>query len=141
MPSTKHMDVKVRDGLATIRAIIDDHAEARLAKSLLLRQRLGNHQQMPEQWFVIDRTGADASDLLFRHDQKMDRGLGINVVERQALPVLVNDPGRDFACDDLGKDGAHMEVALWLAVERRLQQPRGLNEALMQYLRTRGGQE
>lgn len=99
--------MEVWDGLAPIRAIINDETETGVVEALQLGNVLGNVDQMAEQRFVGDLGFGHARDFLLGDDQDMDRRLGIDVVEGQAEVVLEGDLGRDLAGDDSGEDGAH----------------------------------
>jgi hypothetical protein len=102
------MDVQMRHGFAAIRTIINDKPKARVVKALLLGDRLRNINQMTQKRFVGDCGGGDARDFLFWNDQNMDRGLGMRIVESQAMVVFEGNPGRDFTGDDLGENRAHI---------------------------------
>ena len=110
--SAQNMDVQVRHGFAAIGPIINDDAEAGSGHAFLLGQGLRDKEQVSEQRLVGPRAGADARDHLLGHDEEMDGRLRMNVVEGQALVILVDNPGRDLAGDDLLENGAHKGAAI-----------------------------
>jgi hypothetical protein len=58
-----------------------------------------------EQGLICGRGFADAGDELFWNDQKMDRSLGLDVMQNDAEVVLVLDLRGDFTIDDALEDG------------------------------------
>jgi len=125
------MHMKMRHGLATIRAAIDDDPKARIVEAFLPGHGLRDINKMAQKRFIGGSGGRDAHDFLFWDDQKMDGGLGIHVVESEAEVVFVGDAGRNFAGDDLGENSAHGS----LAVKSGFEQARRFDEALVQDLR------
>jgi len=106
------MHVKMRHGFATVRPIINDDAEAGIAQAFMPGQGLCDKEQVAEQRLIGRRGGADARDHLLGHDEEMDGRLRMNVVEGQALVILVDNPGWDLAGDDLLKNGAHISATI-----------------------------
>lgn len=101
------MHVQMRDGFATIGPIINDDAEAGITKAFFPGQGLRDKEQVAKQRLIGRRAEADTRDHLLWYDEEMDRGLRVDVMKGQALVVLMDNLGRDFAGDDLLKNGAH----------------------------------
>ena len=98
------MDVKVRDGLAGVRAVVDDDAEA-VREVEFLRDDPGGHEKVAEEGLVFGCGFADARYQFFRDDQKVRGSLRLDIVENDAALVLVFDLGGNFAIDDFLEDG------------------------------------
>jgi len=111
-PSAQNMHMEMRHGLAAVWTIIDDKPKARFVQAFLFGDRLRDMNQVAQKRFVGGCGGRDARDFSFGDDQYMDRGLGMHIVKRQATVVLISDPGRNFAGDDLRENGAH-KLKMW----------------------------
>ncbi|TDH72334.1 uncharacterized protein CCR75_003421 [Bremia lactucae] len=83
-------------------SIIDDNAKS-LIQILLLGDKLGCIQQMTKYGFVAFLRISELRQAIapFWNDQNMYRCLGIDVVEGQALFIIVYDLGGDLPVDDL----------------------------------------
>jgi hypothetical protein len=102
------MHVEMRHSLAAIRTIIDHEPKARFMEALLPGYGLRNMNEVAQKRFIGGCGSRHAWDFPFRDDQDMDRSLGMDIVKRKAEVVFINDPGRDFAGDDLRKNRAHI---------------------------------
>jgi len=105
--TAKKMDMEVRDAFAAIGTVIDDESEARIVQAFLLSDGLRDKDQVAEEWFVDGLGGGNARDFLFGDDEDVNGCLRLDVMERQAAVVLVDDPGWNLAGDDAGENGAH----------------------------------
>ena len=101
------MHMKMRHTLAAVRTAIDDEPKAGVMEAFLFGDRLRDMDEVAQKRFVGGCGGRHAGDFSFRDDQDMDRGLGMNIVKRQAEVVFISDPDRDFAGDDLRENCAH----------------------------------
>ena len=91
--------MQVRDRFAGVRTVVDDETKA-FGKVQFFRDRSGDEKQVPEYGLVAWIRRADASDDVFRHDQQVNRRLRLDVVQDDAMFVLVFDLRRNFALDD-----------------------------------------
>lgn len=98
------MNVKVGDRFARVRAVIDHKPVAALQHSKFCGNFLGCHQHAPQQHRVRGACVTDAGDRAARHNQDMDRGLGMNIVEREKVFFLVDHVGGNLARGDFFKD-------------------------------------
>ncbi len=83
-PAAEHVRVDVRHVLAGVRAIVDDHAIARLADALRYRGGLGQGRHLLEQAAAGGDDRRDVGIMLFRYDQHMNGGLRIDIAERDS---------------------------------------------------------
>ena len=90
------MNVQVRHRFAGVRAVVHHQPEALREREFFCHDS-SNEQQMSEHGLIGGRGVADARDDFLRDDQKVNRCLGLNVMEDDAVFVLVLDLGRDFA--------------------------------------------
>ena len=93
------MDMKMRHGFTGVRTVVDDEAKA-VREVQLLRDLASDEQQMPEYALIGGGGFAHAGDNFFRHDQQVHGRLGLDVVEDDAVLVLVLELRGDFAGDD-----------------------------------------
>lgn len=96
--------MQVRDGLAAVRAVIDYEAEA-FGEIEFAGNLAGDGEHMAEDGFVSWSGFSDARDNFLRDDEQVHRRLRLDVVEDEALIVLVFDLGGDFSGDDAFEDG------------------------------------
>ena len=94
------------NGLAAIFSGVDDGAIA-LRQSLLAGDLRYDPEQMAEQRSVFGRRFGERTEVLARDNQHMDRGVGMNVGEGDALLVLVDASGGDASVDDLAEEAGH----------------------------------
>lgn len=96
--------MEVRDGFAGVRAVVHHEAEA-FGEVEFFCDDACDKEKVPEGGLVGGGGFGDARDQPFRDDEEMDGRLRINVVEHDAVLVLVFDLRGDFAVDDALKDG------------------------------------
>lgn len=96
--------MQVRNAFTAVRTVIDDNAEP-LGQLQSGGKLSGGEEQMTEQGFVARLGEAEPHDPSLGDDENVHRSLRIDVVNRDALVVLVLDPGRDFAGDDAFEEG------------------------------------
>ena len=98
--------MKVRDGLAAVGAAVDHQPEAGF-KAELPRKGAGGRNEVADEGLVRGRHRGDAGDRPLGNHKQVDGGLRVDVVDRDALVVLVLDPRRDFAVDDALENTFH----------------------------------
>ena len=81
-PAAEHVRVDVRHVLAGVRATVEDHAIARLADALRYRGGVGHGRHLLEQAAAGGDHRRDVGVVLLWYDQDMNRGLWINIAER-----------------------------------------------------------
>ena len=109
LPFCEQMYVEVRHRLARVLTVVHDQAEA-VGELELFRDEAGDEEKMPEQCLIRSGRLTDAGNHFLRYDEKMDGRLRLHVVQDDAMFVLVLDPARNLAVDDLLKDGFHAVV-------------------------------
>ncbi len=92
--------MEMRDGLASIAAVVDDQSEAGLAKPQIPGDFRSLEEQGAEQRSVLGSGLIHARNRLLGNDQNVGGGLGMNVAKRQYRVVLIDDVRRDLAGDD-----------------------------------------
>ena len=100
------MDVQVRDTFAAVRTVIDHHTKA-FSKLQFFRDITGGEQEVSEEGTVFIVGFADAGDRLFGDDQNVDRSLRLNIVNHNALVILVLDIGGNLPINYFLKQGFH----------------------------------
>ena len=89
--------------LAGIMTVINDHPVATLIKPFLGRNGLGNKEQVSDDFTVRDNDTVNICDMFFRHNERMDRRLGVEILKCDRVFVLVDDRRRDLFLDDFAK--------------------------------------
>jgi len=96
------MDMK--DRLSGITAVVDDHPIATIIEPALFSKRLRNEEQMPDELAVYVFNTVNVLDMLFRHDQNMDRRLRVDILECDSMFVFVDQFGGHLFFDYLAED-------------------------------------
>ena len=104
MAMGEEVDMQVRDALAGVRAVVHDEAEP-FGELEFFGDRAGGEQEMAEEGLVGGVGLADAWDGLLRDDEQVDGRGGLDVVDDDAMFVLVLDARRNLAGDDFLEDG------------------------------------
>lgn len=96
--------MKVVDGLSGVEPLVDHHSV-----SAVEMEHLRNLSRSIEKELVVARIGnrRDSRDLRPRHDQQVNGSLRIDVFERDAMLVLIDDFGGNFPIDDLREKRRH----------------------------------
>lgn len=102
--TAEQVDVKVGDALAAVGTVVDHDAEAprELEPGGELTRR---EEKVAEEGLVAGLSQTDPVDASLGDHQHMDRSLRIDVMDGDALIVLVLDAGGDFPGDDAFKQG------------------------------------
>jgi len=87
-------------------AVVHHEAEA-FGELEFLGENVGGQQKVAEESFIRGAGFADPGNGLLGNNQQMDRRLWLDVMQHDALFVLVLDPGRNFAGDDFFKKSFH----------------------------------
>ena len=96
--------MQVRDGLAAVTAIVDGDSEP-LGEFEFFGDLRRGQKEMPEGGLIAAFRFRDARDRFFWNNEAMHRRLRVNVVNDNAVRVLVLDFCGDFAGDNLLKKG------------------------------------
>lgn len=96
--------MKVGDGFAGVTTVVDHDAKA-VGEVEFSGDDAGDDEEMAEEGLVSGGRFAHARYQFFGDDQKVSRRLRLDVVEDDAMLVLVLDPGGNFAIDDFLEDG------------------------------------
>lgn len=96
--------MQVRDGLAAMTAIVDGDSEP-LDEFEFFGDLRCDQKEMPQRGLIPARRFSDARNRFFWNNEAMNRCLWINVVNNNAVLVLVFNFCGDFAGDDLLKKG------------------------------------
>jgi hypothetical protein len=101
--ASQHMNMKVENRLSRPGAVVNHGAIALRFQPTLARE-LGRHKMKVAQQALVLRLSIRESDkVLSREHQQVDRGLGVNILERHHSFVLMNNLGRNLAVNDLAK--------------------------------------
>ena len=96
----------MRNGLTRVRAVVH-HESKSVLKIQLFCDLAGNEEQVAEQGLVRGSGFANARNDLLWYDQQMDRRLRLDVMQHEAVFVLVLDFSGDFAGDNFFEEGWH----------------------------------
>jgi hypothetical protein len=91
--AAENVDVQVGNALAPVRTVIDDDAEA-LGQLETGGELTRCEEQVTEQGLVAGLSQTEPIDAAFRDYEHMHRRLGIDVMNGDALVVLVLDEGK-----------------------------------------------
>lgn len=99
--------MQMRHALATIRTVVDHEPKAFVGRidAQFLGDFLRRQKQMTKNGLIVRLRFADTRNEALGDDENVGWRLRIDVVERDAVVVLVNDVRRDFARDDFFENG------------------------------------
>jgi len=98
------MNVKMIDRLPAVITRIDDQSISRLIDSKFLRQVFGGGCHLVEKSPILLGQIADFRDMLFRNNQKVNRRLRIDILERDDVVVFILKRRWNFSFYNLTKD-------------------------------------
>lgn len=98
------MDMEMRHGFASMRAIVDDKPEAGIGDILTASDICCSKQQMPEKALLVCLCRRNARNRIFGNHKNVHRRLRCDVAKGKALLILKNDVGRNFTGDDFLKN-------------------------------------
>jgi hypothetical protein len=107
LTAAEQVDVEVRDGLATVRAVVDHDAESAFRKAEVGRDLGGGEKEVAEGFPISCRRLADAGDNAIGHDQDVNRCLRGNVAEGETVFIAVYQIGGDFSVADFLENRLH----------------------------------
>lgn len=111
--ATQDMQVEVKHRLPSASAVVDCKAE-RIAAAKLFRNLARSQHEVTKERLVFSCGITKARNRFARDQQHMHRCSGIDVLERDALVIFINNAGRDLACDDFFEEGlGHGCFRLW----------------------------
>src|SRR5579871_5096049 len=111
MPSAKHVDMQVIDGLAAVLSRVDHHA-------ISIRQPLGAgdisslRQQVSEKLCMVAVGVRKRGDVLAGHYQEMYRRLRLDIRKRVAFVVLINSSRRNGSRNDFAEQAVHIGTSV-----------------------------
>lgn len=98
--------MQVRNCLTCVSAMIDDQTKS--LRALRNAEECGDfacrQEKRPQSGLVLPRGLTHSWDHLFRDNQDMDGGLGVNVVKRRTVLILIQDGSWNLTIDDLLKN-------------------------------------
>lgn len=97
------MKMDMKNGLTGIRTVIDDHPVTILIKPPFGSNGLGYEEQVPDDFAVSHDDTVNIGDMFFRHNESMDRRLGIEVLKGDRVLVFEDDLCRDLLLYDVAK--------------------------------------
>ena len=106
LPARKEVNMQVRYGFATFLTIVDHDAKS-LVQSFLLGNFTCNEEQMPEYRLVIRCGLTNSWNEFFGNDEQMNGCLRSDIVDDDALLILMNFVCGNFPGNDFFKDGTH----------------------------------
>lgn len=101
------MNVKVRDGLAAVCAVIDHHAEAVFCKTEVGGDLRSGEKKVAKDRLISGLRFAEARDDFVGHNQHVHRCLRRNIAEDEAVLVTVYHIGGDFTVADFLENRLH----------------------------------
>src|SRR5690606_36403740 len=101
--SAEQMHVQMENRLAAIGVRICDDSVTGVRKTFVAGDLCGRQHQMSDKLLLILSRGIERLDMHTRNDQNMRRSLRLDVIERDAPVVFVNDASRNGSFDDLAK--------------------------------------
>ena len=112
MASAQDLEMKMKHALAAMSTGIDYEAVPRIGNPLLFCDCITGQQQAPEQCDIGLLQLGNRGEMFWRDDERMDRRLGIDIVERDYQIVLIdkrcgNGPRDNFT----KKTVAHLVVS------------------------------
>jgi hypothetical protein len=93
----------MKNRLSGIKAVIDDHPVAAFIKTPFGGDGFCNKEQVPDELTIRDNETVNVGNMFLRHDERMDRRLGIDVLKSDRMLIFVDDCCGDLFLDDLTK--------------------------------------
>jgi hypothetical protein len=117
--------MEVRHRFAGIGSIVEHEPESILSETERASDFAGFKHEMPQNLMILRRRFRNPRDRLLRNDQDVRWGLGFDVAKSNHQLVFVNDRRRNFAGDDLLKQGLTHAAANCLVAEKTSNGSRG----------------
>ena len=109
MAAAEQVDVQVVNGLATIRARVDDQAIA-IREFLGSRDLTSCGDEMAEHGGILRRGVGERGEVLFGDEQDVHRRLRVDVREGEDVVVLIEAIDGDGAGGDFAEEAIHKAV-------------------------------
>ncbi len=106
MTARQDVEMDVKYGLACACAVVDDHPVSLRVQPLVLGDFFCNQEEVADKVPVGFRYAVNVGDMFFWNDESVDGRLRVHVLEGGHEIILVNDPGRDFFCNDPAENAA-----------------------------------
>ena len=97
--------MQMRNALAAVRAVVDDQSIAGLGETRFVGHRPGGQEEVSEEGLVFRPGLPDSRDRFPWHDQNVNGGLRVEIVEGHHIVVLINDGGGYFFGGDSLENG------------------------------------
>jgi len=110
------MQMNMENRLTSVPSVVDHHSITALIKPFLCCDGLCYEKEMANDLPVRNCYPMNISNMFFGNDQHVNRRLGIQILERQGMLVLVDDPCGDLFFYDLAKNALLIKVHLFLLV-------------------------
>jgi len=117
--TAKHMEMQVKNRLASVTPCIGNNTIARFGKTFV-RGDLSAGEEQPTKQSLIGLTEIlNRRNMPLWNHQRMDRRLRADIVERQCMLILVHHFRRNAAIDDTAKNaGTHRALPGYRSVLR-----------------------
>jgi hypothetical protein len=99
----EQMKMNMKNGLAGIMAVIDDHPVTAFIKPSFGSDFFGNKKQVTDDFAVYYGDTVNIRNVFFRDNERMDRCLGIDVLKGDRMLVLMDDLCGDLFFNDVAK--------------------------------------
>lgn len=96
--------MKMGDGFAGVGTIINNEAKSTLIESEFFRNFTTRPEKMTEDRNLFVAAEGDTDNRFFRDDEKMSRGLRIDIVDGDTEIILVKNLSRNLSGDDAFKE-------------------------------------
>src|SRR5580692_1948015 len=102
--ATNHVAVQVKDTLAPVAPLVDDHPVTAFAETKLFCDVTRCEHDEAEQRGVLRLRFVKAGQVCFGNDQGVLRTRGANVAKREHRSVLEENLSRNLLCDNLAEE-------------------------------------
>ncbi len=103
MPAPDQVQVKVKDGLASIRSRIDHQPVTAFCQSCFSGKLAGCELHVTQQYLVGRSGGIEGFDMLERYDQDVDGGDRVSILKADQRIIPEKDLRGEFAIYDAAK--------------------------------------
>ncbi len=93
----------VKHGLPCLTVAVHHRAVPGIGKTLLTRHLRRGEHQMAEHFAVFHRGVVQSTDMLERHEERVQRRLRVDVQKTEAVLVFMHHRGGNFALDDFAE--------------------------------------
>ena len=100
----------MRHFLTSVRTVVDHGSETRMSKTFLMGNDPSRDQKVAEDVAVLDLGLGNSCNGLARDEQKMNRGLWVDIPQTQTVLILVNDVCGYFPVSNVTREGVHCGI-------------------------------